>query len=258
MSRLSFLPACRLALGMLVGVAAHAQLHADDSIGVARISDRSQIVIRAQSPETGAPAPIADAVAAEAAPIQQAQCADEPGGSCPANCPNGYVSGSSGGIHCPFAGGNAGFGDGEFVSMSCPAHGGIYDPNCPECRFYAEHGAFGNCPIPRGHTGSLFFERCSKLFTGCGDKFFDMCGDMDDLFGKNSGQPLFGHYKVVYPVNPGYFDGRDGQVYAAQGYGGPVSVPLAPIVRNTYNYGWGVPSSRITQISRPIPRGGRP
>ena len=63
------------------------------------------------------------------------------------------------------------------------------------------------------------------------------------------GSPLFGHYKVVYPVDPHYFDGRDGQVYAAQGYGGPVSVPLAPTVRHAYNYGWGIPSSRLTPVS---------
>lgn len=63
------------------------------------------------------------------------------------------------------------------------------------------------------------------------------------------GSPLFGHYSVVYPVDPGYADGRDGQVYAAQGYGGAVSVPLAPVVRHTYNYGWGIPSSRLTPVS---------
>lgn len=63
------------------------------------------------------------------------------------------------------------------------------------------------------------------------------------------GSPLFGHYQVVYPVNPHHFDSRDGQVYAAQGYGGPVSVPLAPTVRHAYNYGWGVPSSRLTPVS---------
>jgi hypothetical protein len=259
MSRLTFLPACRLALGMLVGVTAHAQLHADDSIGVARISSRSNTVVRAQSPEDGAPAPIADTVATDAAPIQQTQCAAEPGMSCPSHCPGTCPSG------CPFGGtggglfGSHGCPEGDFVSMSCPAHRGIFDPSCPDCRFFSQQAGYGNCPPgcePR--CGSLFFERCGKFCTGCGDKLFDMCGSMDDLFGKNAGQPLFGHYKIVYPVNPGYFDGRDGQVYAAQGYGGPVSVPLAPVVRHTYNYGWGVPSSRLTPISRPIPRGGRP
>lgn len=59
----------------------------------------------------------------------------------------------------------------------------------------------------------------------------------------------FGCYSIVYPDNPGHFDGRDGQVYAAQGVGGPVSVPVAPNVRHAYNYGWGIPSSRLTPIS---------
>jgi len=65
------------------------------------------------------------------------------------------------------------------------------------------------------------------------------------------GRPLAGCYRMVYPVDPGYFDRRDGQVYAAPGYGGPVSVPLAPVVNSTYNYGWGIPSSRLTPILHP-------
>lgn len=68
-----------------------------------------------------------------------------------------------------------------------------------------------------------------------------------------AGCPPFGVYRMVYPVDPSYFDQRDGQVYAASGYGGPVSVPLAPVVEHTYNYGWGMPSSRLTPISHPIP-----
>ena len=67
------------------------------------------------------------------------------------------------------------------------------------------------------------------------------------------GCPPIGHYSVVYPLDPNYFDQRDGNVYAAAGYGGPVSVPLAPNVRHTYNYGWGIPSSRLTPISHPYP-----
>lgn len=66
-----------------------------------------------------------------------------------------------------------------------------------------------------------------------------------------AGCPPLGHYSMVYPVNPYHFDQRDGQVYAASGYGGPVSVPLAPVVHHTYNYGWGIPSSRLTPISHP-------
>lgn len=66
------------------------------------------------------------------------------------------------------------------------------------------------------------------------------------------GTPPVGFYSMVYPVNPEHFDGRDGQVYAAQGYAGPVAMPIAPVVNHTYNYGWGMPSSRLTPISHPV------
>jgi hypothetical protein len=65
-----------------------------------------------------------------------------------------------------------------------------------------------------------------------------------------AGCPPLGHYHAGYALNPDYFDFRDGGVYAAQGYGLPVAVPLAPNVEHTYNYGWGVPSSRLTPVSR--------
>jgi hypothetical protein len=61
--------------------------------------------------------------------------------------------------------------------------------------------------------------------------------------------PPCGHYQIVYPVDPWYGDARDAGVYAAEGYGGPMSVPLAPVIRHTFNYGWGVPSSRLTPVS---------
>ena len=63
---------------------------------------------------------------------------------------------------------------------------------------------------------------------------------------------LAGKYRIVYPADPHYADQRDGGVYSAQGYGVPVTVPLAPNVRHTYNYGWGVPSSRLTPVSHPL------
>lgn len=52
----------------------------------------------------------------------------------------------------------------------------------------------------------------------------------------------------IVAVNPGYSDPRDGQLYSAQGFNVPVAVPLAPVVKQQYNYGWGVPSSRITRV----------
>lgn len=65
------------------------------------------------------------------------------------------------------------------------------------------------------------------------------------------GVPVCGKYARVYPQDPHYFDQRDGQVWAAQGYGVPMAVPLAPVVGHTYNYGWGTPSSRLTPVSHP-------
>jgi hypothetical protein len=47
------------------------------------------------------------------------------------------------------------------------------------------------------------------------------------------------------PVNPWYCDPRDVQVYASQGNNVPITVPLAPMVQ-TYNYGWGIPSTRLS------------
>jgi hypothetical protein len=64
---------------------------------------------------------------------------------------------------------------------------------------------------------------------------------------------LGGHYGRVYAVNPYYHDFRDGAVYAAQGYNAPIAVPLAPNVDYQMNYGWGVPSSRMTPVSRVVP-----
>lgn len=72
------------------------------------------------------------------------------------------------------------------------------------------------------------------------------------------GAPPFGCYHLVYAVDPGYSDPRDSQIYAAQGWGVPMSVPLAPTVRHTMNYSTGMPSSRLTPISNVVPpRGGR-
>jgi|GEM_PF-2591414 len=53
-------------------------------------------------------------------------------------------------------------------------------------------------------------------------------------------------------LDPGYAHPADvGGVYAAQGYGVPLSVPLAPVVLDQYNYSWGVPASRLTPVGVP-------
>jgi hypothetical protein len=64
-----------------------------------------------------------------------------------------------------------------------------------------------------------------------------------------AGCPWMGKYQMVYAVDPGYTDARDSRLYSAQGAGVPMAVPLAPNVRHTYNYSWGLPASRLTPIS---------
>jgi len=68
------------------------------------------------------------------------------------------------------------------------------------------------------------------------------------------GCPPFGKYHVTYADDPGYADSRDGQAYGAQGYGVPMTVPLAPNVRYSYNYSSETPSSRLTPIGQYDPQ----
>ncbi|WP_437228323.1 hypothetical protein SH661x_000846 [Planctomicrobium sp. SH661] len=129
--------------------------------------------------------------------------------------------------------------------------------NCPP--------ATAQCPdsyvVENGHVG-LPWKIASWIhndFARKGAWIRGKCGHGDGSGGGHGhcghdgpGRPLAGCYHIVYPVDPGYFDQRDGQVYAAPGYGGPVSVPLAPVVNHTYNYGWGIPSSRLTPVLHPV------
>lgn len=83
------------------------------------------------------------------------------------------------------------------------------------------------------------------------DYFRSKFGYFTPSGGGGKGIPWVGHYARVYPVNPTYSDPRDGQAYAAQGYGIPMAVPLAPVVGHTYEYSNGVPSSRLVPVSHP-------
>ena len=56
------------------------------------------------------------------------------------------------------------------------------------------------------------------------------------------------HHRGIYPATANSVDPRDQQVYSAQGYGVPLTVPLAPNVGYQYNYGWGAPASRMTSV----------
>lgn len=68
------------------------------------------------------------------------------------------------------------------------------------------------------------------------------------------GCPPVGKYQIVYADQPGYVNPKDTQMYGAQGYGMPMTVPLAPNVNYTYNYSSGIPSSRITHIGNYNPQ----
>ena len=100
-----------------------------------------------------------------------------------------------------------------------------------------------------GHSPSIYYHDHSGQ--AMIDYFKCKFGYFIPTGGGGQGLPWAGHYARVYPVNPYYNDSRDGQVWAAQGYGIPMSVPLAPVVGHTYEYGWGVPSSRLVPVSHP-------
>ncbi len=113
--------------------------------------------------------------------------------------------------------------------------------HCSICHRLLHDGCDGNCDGD-GCNGDCNKGFCSYLCGHCclcsaegqyGCRFLDFHG-----------------YGVVYPVDPWYYDTRDTRLYAAYGFGAPMAVPLAPNVTQQYNFGWGIPSSRITPISR--------
>lgn len=127
------------------------------------------------------------------------------------------------------------------VSQMAPVPENVAVPanTCPNGDCWGFDGGYGKS---HGYysDGFLDYFKCKFGYfipTGCG----------------GAGCPPVGKYARVYPQNPAYFDGRDGQIWAAQGYGVPIAVPLAPVVAHQYNYSWGTPASRLTPISRVAP-----
>jgi hypothetical protein len=104
---------------------------------------------------------------------------------------------------------------------------------CPKCHRYHRHNSDGHCDNCDGRGGGRLHAWLAACDQGYGYRFLD-----------------FHCYHMMYPVEPWYYDTRDTRVYAAAGFGAPMAVPLAPNVGQQYNYGWGIPSSRITPISR--------
>ena len=95
---------------------------------------------------------------------------------------------------------------------------------------------------------------CGPATSHCGIWHTCLCGGPDHGYGCRF---LDYHcYSMAYPVNPWYYDPRDTRVYAAAGFGAPMTVPLAPTVQTQVNYSWGIPSSRITYLSRVAPQQG--
>lgn len=231
------------AVAGLVLAATTISVHADDRVGVVRIRNGNVPAVRAQSAEIPLPplpgaAPIqqtsdevlqASAACAESACQPQAPCTpqaqcgpqvccEEPG-LCWRLKVAGIIAAHKMAIHTYDAGRMVGAAmPGDCQRRRCN------DPNCKECRDrQCDH----------------WLRRKLGYFHCTGS-----CGQ---------GTPLVGKYHMVYPVNPDYFDARDGQIYSSQVFNAPVSVPLAPVVHHTYNYGWGVPSSRLTPVSHPNP-----
>jgi hypothetical protein len=125
----------------------------------------------------------------------------------------------------------------------CPEHG---CKNCPHCCGWL-HDQWAMFNARNRQQGEILRAHIHGKFA-----YFHPMGNGGE------GAPPFGCYHLVYAVNPDYSDPRDAQVYAAQGYGVPMSVPLAPTVRHTMNYSTGIPASRLTPISNVVPpRGGR-
>jgi hypothetical protein len=136
----------------------------------------------------------------------------------------------------------------------CQCHGGRGRGRGGKCR-----GGYGGCEdvtlfahsVDSG-TGSA----CRDWWHGQSMSFRNKNARLADrLFGWmipsgccGQGCPPIGKYHMTYADQPGYVDSRDGQIYATQGYGMPMSVPLAPNVNHTYNYSASMPASRITQI----------
>ena len=190
-------------------------------------------------------ADLGDASTPENGPVIRGQnpC-DGPTCIAPGDC-DGCDSGSCG---CSGQRGLAGrgglFGNGR--SSGCPGGncGCRYGSNCPDC-YGGPTSKLGSWLSAQG---SLHRRRNShasaQLHSYLRCKFGYFCPSANC----GQGAPLVTKYGMVYSLDPNYNDPRDAARYAAPGYGVHVNVPLAPNVRHSYNYSWGVPSSRLTPV----------
>lgn len=153
--------------------------------------------------------------------------------------PNGCPSG-----RCDGQGGR--FGSGAYVN-------GLFN-HASQFGRGGHHGSGG-----AGGSGAYWCNNCRAWHNGSGNVLagHGLGGNGDcrngqcDGNGCHNGRCHGGHClggKCYRPVEGYYNDPRDSEVYSAVGYNIPVSVPLAPVVRYQYNYGWGLPSSRLIQV----------
>ncbi len=227
MIRPSFSPSlCGLAWGLMLVAGSVAQAAEPEAAGVVRISKPAaghvQQVSQVQTVSDAATVTIRG----QSTEITPVGCKE-----CEAGVYDGYSHGghASHGGHFRSKDHYYGDGDCEACKGGKFGHRGEW---CDVCGKY--HGGSG-----KGGAAFEYFKCKFGYFfpTGCG----------------GAGCPPIGRYARVYPQDPGYFDQRDGQLYGAAGYGTPIAVPLAPVVSHQYNYSWGVPSSRLTPVSRIAP-----
>lgn len=136
------------------------------------------------------------------------------------------------------------------MCQNCCCHGRM------QCGYMDGHQSRMNC-LFAGSACSGSGNCCHDFFRGQSLSFAAKNSRLaDHLFGWmvpsgccGKGCPPVGKYGITYADQPEYIDPRDTQLYAAQGYGMPMTVPLAPNVRYSYNYSAGMPASRVTQIS---------
>ena len=140
------------------------------------------------------------------------------------------------------------------VSDQPPAPAAAPAPAGPAPVVTSDPAIVGRATIGHGETCDGNCNGCGPGTAHCGIWHTCLCGGPDHGYGCRFLDYHF--YCMTYPVNPWYYDPRDTRVYAAAGFGAPMTVPLAPTVQTQVNYGWGIPASRITPISRVAPQPG--
>jgi hypothetical protein len=229
-------------------ISAASQSAADDAPGVVRISDRQHTPVQQTSftnssflhlghrsasegcatgctvPESCCPAPVGCAAPEQCCP-PPVQCA-VPAPYCQPiaeGCCTNDGCDDCESYECCKCGCCGGGSRGLFSKMFCSGRSRC---TCDSCEYCGKGGGKG---------GATLFDCLFGCMTPSG-----MCGQ---------GAPLCGKYQITYADKPAYADPRDGQAWAAQGYGMPVTVPTAPVVRYSYNYSHGTPASRLTPLS---------